>query len=148
MQEILIDYYYWIKALHVISFIAWMAGLLYLPRLFVYHSETSAGTEISETFKTMERRLLRIIMNPAMISTLVFGILMLIAMPDLLKQGWMHGKLGALFLLFGVHGVLSKHRRLFANDLRPKSAKYYRILNEIPTALMILIVVLAVVKPF
>jgi protoporphyrinogen IX oxidase len=148
MGDVLLSYYDWIKALHVISIIAWMAGMLYLPRLFVYHADAPVGTEPSETFKIMERRLLKYIMNPAMIASLGFGVLMFIAVPALFQEGWMHVKLMAVILMFGVHGVLSKHRRVFERDERPKAAKFYRIVNEIPTALMIVIVIMAIAQPF
>lgn len=135
-------------ALHILAVISWMAGMLYLPRLYVYHADSEVGSEQSETFKIMERRLLKLIMNPAMIVALIFGLLMLYAVPALLQEGWMHLKFTAIFLMFGVHGVLSKHRKLFEQDERKKTAKYYRILNEVPTALMIIIVIAAVVQPF
>lgn len=146
----MMDYldYNWLRALHIIAVIAWMAGMLYLPRLFVYHSETEIGSPMSETFKIMERRLFKYITTPAMLAALLFGVLILVSMPELMKDGWMHAKLTAIFLMFGVHGVLAKHLRLFAQDQRAKPAKFYRILNEIPTALMIIIVILAVVQPF
>lgn len=143
------DYYLWIKALHVISVIAWMAGMLYLPRLFVYHCAAERGSVQSETFKVMERRLLKAIINPAMVATWVFGVAMIALNTDLLKgQGWLHAKLTLVLLLSGVHGVLSKHVRLFAADANVKSAKYFRIMNEVPTVLMIGIVILVIVRPF
>jgi putative membrane protein len=143
------EYYLWIKALHVISVIAWMAAQLYLPRLFVYHCEAPAGSPQSETFKVMERRLLKAIMNPAMIATWVFGIAMIALNPDLMKgQGWLHAKLALVLLLSGVHGVLTKYVRLFANDANTKPQKFFRILNEVPTLLMIGIVILVIVRPF
>jgi len=148
MHDILLGNYEWLRALHIIAVMAWMAGMLYLPRLYVYHAESEIGSAQSETFKIMERRLLRLIMNPAMIASLVFGLLMFYANPALFQEGWMHLKLTAIILMFGVHGVLSKHRKLFNRDERKKSAKFYRILNEVPTALMIIIVIAAVVQPF
>lgn len=148
MSDILLSWYDWIKALHVISIIAWMAGLLYLPRLYVYHADTLAGSELSETLKIMERRLLKYIMNPAMFASLGFGILLLIAVPALFQEGWMHVKLTAIILMFAVHGILSKHRKLFERDERKKPAKFYRILNEVPTVLMIIIVIMAIAQPF
>jgi putative membrane protein len=140
------SWYPWLLGLHIIAVIAWMAGMLYLPRLFVYHAGTMPGSESSEIFKVMERRLLKAIINPAMIATLVLGVLLLWNrdwMP--LREGWMHGKLLAVFLLLGVHGILAGHTRRFAEDQRAKTAKFYRILNEVPTALMIIIVLLVVV---
>ncbi|MBJ7414681.1 MAG: protoporphyrinogen oxidase HemJ [Niveispirillum sp.] len=143
------DYYLWIKALHVISIIAWMAGMLYLPRLFVYHCAAERGSVQSETFKVMERRLLKAIINPAMAGTWIFGIALIALNPDLMKgQGWLHAKLALVLLMSGVHGVLGKYVRLFANDANTKPAKFFRILNEVPTVLMIGIVILVIVRPF
>ncbi|MCD8497549.1 MAG: protoporphyrinogen oxidase HemJ [Alphaproteobacteria bacterium] len=149
MQEFLGAYYLWIKAVHVIAVISWMAAMLYLPRLFVYHASAVPGSELSETLKIMERRLLKFICNPAMIAAWIFGLLMLYANPEILQgQGWMHAKLLFVVLLSGVHGVLAKNTRLFAQDKNAKSAKYFRILNEIPTVLMIGIVVFVIARPF
>jgi protoporphyrinogen IX oxidase len=139
--------YEWLKAFHIIAAIAWMAGLLYLPRLFVYHCEADVGSRQSETFKVMERRLLRFIMNPAMIVTWLLG-LWLIWRSGMYRAGWFEAKFVLVFLLSGVHGVLSRGVKDFAADRNRRSQKYYRIINEIPTVLMIGIVVLAVVKPF
>ncbi len=140
--------YLWFKALHVISVIAWMAGMFYLPRLFVYHVGAKAGSELSETLKVMERKLLRIIINPAMILSFIFGIAMLLQNPDLLHQPFMHAKLGLVVLMTGLHGYLAKCRKLFAADQNRHSARFYRYLNEAPTLLMIGIVILVIVKPF
>ncbi|MCD8563088.1 MAG: protoporphyrinogen oxidase HemJ [Alphaproteobacteria bacterium] len=149
IREIFLNYYEWIKAAHVIAMVAWMAGMFYLPRLFVYHADAPVGSPMSETFKIMERRLLKIIINPAMIATWVFGLAMLYAIPDLLfAHGWMHAKLTAVVLLSAVHGVLAKNVRLFAQDKNTKSAKYFRILNEIPTVLLVVIVIMVIVRPF
>lgn len=149
MRDFLLNYYEWIKAAHVIAIIAWMAGMLYLPRLFVYHADAKTGSEMSETFKVMERRLLRFIINPAMIATWLFGLLMLYSIPDLLfAHGWMHAKLTFVFLLTALHGMFAKHTRLFAQDKNTKSAGYFRVLNEVPTVLMILIVIVVIVRPF
>lgn len=139
--------YPWIKALHVISVIAWMAALLYLPRLFVYHAEATPGSATSETFKVMERRLLRGIMTPAMIATLFFGILLLLV-PGVIQQGWLHVKFLLLIGMFGLHGFFSRCRRDFAEDRNSRSARCFRWLNEIPALLMVAIVLLAVAKPF
>ena len=126
-----------------------MAGLLYLPRLFVYHCGAQQGSELSETLKVMERRLLKIIMNPAMIASWIFGILMIAGRGDtLMTMGWMHAKLLLVILMSGAHGVMSKYVKVFAADENEKSHKFYRILNEVPTILMIIIVILAVVEPF
>lgn len=148
MYEFFLDHYLWIKALHIIAVIAWMAGLFYLPRLFVYHVTAEKGSDKSETFKVMERRLLKVIMNPAMIASWLLALLMLWLNPVLLESGWMHGKLTAVILLSGFHGVLAKNVRVFAADQNTKSEKYFRIINEVPTVLLFVIVILAVVKPF
>jgi putative membrane protein len=139
--------YDWIKAFHIIAVIAWMAGMLYLPRLFVYHCAADPGSIQSETFKVMERRLLKAIINPAMIATWVLG-LWLAWWGGWFASPWLHAKIFLVLVMSGVHGILSRYVREFAADKRRKTAKYFRILNEVPTALMILIVILVVVKPF
>ena len=139
--------YVWIKALHVISVIAWMAGMFYLPRLFVYHADTKSGSEQAETFKIMERRLLRAIINPAMILTWIFG-LWLAVTSLAYKENWFIVKFMAVLALSGFHGFLSKHVRIFSNDGNEKPARYWRMMNEVPTVLMIIIVIMVVVKPF
>ena len=136
-----------IKALHIISVIAWMAGLLYLPRLFVYHADTPLGSVQAETFKVMERRLLKAIMTPAMITSFIFGIWMLVLAPALLIEVWMIIKIVCVFGLAGCHGLFSRMRRDLENDKLPYSSKVYRIWNEAPTLLMIIVVIMAVVKP-
>ena len=136
-----------IKALHTISVIAWMAGLLYLPRLFVYHADTPLGSVQAETFKVMERRLLKAIMTPAMITSFIFGIWMLVLAPALLTEIWMIIKIVCVFGLAACHGLFSRMRRDLENDKLPYSSKVYRIWNEAPTLLMIIIVIMAVVKP-
>lgn len=148
MQNFLIDGYDWLRALHVISVIFWMAGMAYLPRLFVYHRESDVGSDKSETFKVMERRLLRGIINPAMISTFLFGILMLIAVPDWLSQPWMHAKLFLVFLMSGLHGFFARWRKQFERDERPFTSRFFRIVNEGPPVLVVFIVILVIVKPF
>jgi putative membrane protein len=140
--------YDWIKALHVISIIAWMAGLLYLPRLFVYHCQVPAGSEASETFKVMERRLLRAIMNPAMIASYVFGITMIVLTPEWMKQGWLHAKILFVLLLTVSHMMMARWRRDFAEDRNTRPQRFFRIANEVPTLLMIGIVIFVIVKPF
>ncbi len=147
------DWYLVAKALHVISVIAWMAGMLYLPRLFVYHAETGAGTPQSETFKVMERRLLRAIMNPAMIATWIFGLAMLgmgwLAWgPDWLRDGWMHAKLALVVVMTVVHHLYARWRKDFERDANRRSPRFYRIWNEIPTVLLVGIVFLVILKPF
>ena len=136
-----------IKALHLISVMSWMAGLLYLPRLFVYHAETTVGSVRAETFKVMERRLLKAIMNPAMIASFVFGIWMIVLAPGLLYEPWMHVKILCVLLMAGCHGVFSKMRRRLENDEPPRPPRAYRIWNEVPTILMVIIVFMALVKP-
>jgi len=139
--------YSWIKAFHVIAVIAWMAGMLYLPRLFVYHADTAVGSEQSETFKIMERRLLRGIINPAMVISWALG-LWLAWRGFSFMGGWLHAKLAAVVALSAVHGYLSASVRRFAEDRNTKPARHWRIVNEIPTLLMIVIVIMVVVKPF
>ena len=139
--------YLWLKAFHVIAIIAWMAGMLYLPRLFVYHSETPKGSIQSDTFKIMERRLLKAIINPAMIVTWVLG-LYLVWDGGWYTSGWLHAKLLLVLIMSGVHGFLSKTVKVFAADQNVRPAKFYRMINEVPTVLMIGIVILVIVKPF
>ncbi|MCO5064196.1 MAG: protoporphyrinogen oxidase HemJ [Rhizobiaceae bacterium] len=140
-------FYNWAKAIHVIAVISWMAGMLYLPRLFVYHAEAAKGSPQSETFKVMERRLLRGIINPAMVVSWAFG-LWLAWKGFGFMGGWLHAKIFAVLVLSGVHGYLSVAVRRFANDENVRPARHWRIVNEVPTVLMIVIVVLVVVKPF
>jgi len=137
----------WIKALHLIAVISWMAGLLYLPRLFVYHADAERGSKASETFKVMERRLLKGIMNPAMIVTWATGLYIAYAF-GFFRAGWLHAKIALVLILSGFHGYLVGRVRAFADDRNDKSSRFYRIVNEFPTLLMIGIVVLVVVKPF
>ena len=141
------DSYLWFKALHVISVLAWMAGLFYLPRLYVYHTNAEVGSELSETFKVMERRLLRAIMNPAMISSILFGGLLLFEI-DAWDQGWLHVKLLCIVFMVIFHMMLGKYRKDFLADQNQKSEKFYRMINEVPTLLMIVIVIMVIVKPF
>lgn len=137
-----------IKAFHIISVISWMAGMFYLPRLYAYHANAAKGTELSETFKIMERRLLKIIINPAMILTFIFGIWMIAENPALMQQGWLHAKIFLVLCLSGLHGYLAAVRKKFERDENTKPAKFYKAINEIPTVAMILIVFLVVLKPF
>jgi putative membrane protein len=148
MQDFILQNYLWFKAFHLIAVISWMAGLLYLPRLYVYHVGAKKDSDLSETLKVMERRLLRFIMNPAMIITWALGLLMLWSNAALLEQGWMHAKLALVILMSVLHMMFAKWRKTFAVDENTRSAKFYKIWNEAPTLLMIAIVVLAVVKPF
>jgi putative membrane protein len=144
--------YEWIKAFHIIAVIAWMAGMLYLPRLFVYHCAAEVGSVQSETFKVMERRLLHAIINPAMIATWVFGLWLAWLGPDSrygwFASPWLWAKIALVLALSAVHGLLARWRRDFAADRNRHTQRFYRIINEVPTALMILIVLLVVLKPF
>ncbi len=143
------DFFDWIKALHVIAIISWMAGLLYLPRLFVNHVEqTIVGSDASEMLKQMEGKLWRIIMNPAMIVSWVCGLGMLALAPGLLSEPWMLVKLAAVIGLSGYHVWLGRIRRCFADDQNTRSGRFFRLMNEVPTLLMIVIVVMVIVKPF
>jgi putative membrane protein len=139
--------YLWLKAFHIIAVISWMAGMLYLPRLFVYHCEADPGSRQSETFKVMEQRLLRFIMTPAMILTWLFG-LWLAWLGGLFAAPWLHAKLALVIVLSGLHGMMSRFVKDFAADRNRKTQRFYRIFNEIPTVLMIVIVLLVVLKPW
>jgi len=145
----LLPAYPWIKAFHIVSVIAWMAGLLYLPRLFVYHAEARIGSEAAETFKLMERRLLRGIMNPAMIAAYIFGILLLLtpAVVDW-RMGWIYAKLIGVAGLTVIHHRLAVWRKEFAADANRRPPRFYRIVNEVPTLFLVIIVLMVVVKPF
>ena len=139
--------YLWIKAFHIIAVIAWMAGMLYLPRLFVYHAAAKPGSELSETFKIMERRLLRFIMTPAMIVTWLLGIV-LVLQGQFLGATWFHIKLVLVLVMTTTHGLFSHWVNEFGFDRNTRSQKFYRIVNEIPTVILIFIVILVAVKPF
>ena len=139
--------YLWVKAVHVIAVIAWMAGMLYLPRLFVYHCEAEPGSRQSETFKAMERRLLTIIINPAMVATWAIGLWLAWA-GGFYAAGWFHAKLALVLALSAVHGFFVRCVREFGRDENRRTHKFYRLINEIPAVLMIGIVILAIVKPF
>jgi putative membrane protein len=149
MSDWLLYAYPWLKALHIISVIAWMAGLLYLPRLFVYHCTAERGSEMSETFKIMESRLSRAIMFPAMLSSLFFGLAML-AMPGYLASAgaWLWVKIALVVGLLGVHHQMCRWRADFAADCNERPHKFFRMMNEVPTLLMIGIVILVVTRPF
>ena len=140
--------YLWIKALHILAIISWMAGLLYLPRLYVYHAMVETGSARDMTFQLMERRLLKAIMNPAMIASFLFGFWMVLLNPDMLSQGWFHIKLASVLLLAGVHGKFAVMRKAFAEGRANRSDRYYRVWNEVPTVLMIIIVIMVVIQPF
>jgi putative membrane protein len=139
--------YPWVKAFHVIAVISWLAGMLYLPRLFVYHAEVPVGSPQSEIFKVMEQRLLNIITTPAMVVAWVLGI-WLAWQSGYWAAPWFHAKLACVLALSGLHGYLSAATRAFREDRNTKSAKHWRIVNEVPTVLMIAIVILVIVKPF
>jgi len=147
-----VNIYAWLKAFHIIAVIAWMAGMLYLPRLFVYHCTAQGGSVQSETFKVMERRLLRLIINPAMVATWVLGLWLAWLGPDSrfgwFNAGWLQAKIVLVLILSAVHGLLARWVKDFAAENNRHSQRFYRIINEVPTALMILIVLLVVLKPF
>jgi putative membrane protein len=136
----------WLKALHIMAFAAWMAGLWYLPRLFVYHSQVAAGSEASEKYKTMERRLLRGITTPAMAATLLFGVA-LASLQGQWSSGWLQAKAALVLLLALSHGVMARYVGRFAADQRPASERAFRWFNEVPTVLFVAIVLLAVFRP-
>jgi protoporphyrinogen IX oxidase len=142
--------YAYLKAFHLIAAFAWMAGMFYLPRLFAYHAEVGVGTPQAETFKNMERKLLRIIMNPAMIVTVALGLWLAFAAGggDWSSARWLHVKLLLVLIMLGLHGMLSRWRKDFEADRIPQSSRFFRIVNEVPAVLLIGIVILAVVKPF
>lgn len=137
----------WVKSLHILAVISWMAGMLYLPRLFVYHTEAGVGSREAETFKVMERRLMCGIINPAMVVTWVAGLWLAIEVFQF-RGGWLHAKLLFVVLLSGVHGYLSASRKRLERDEISKSSRHWRIMNEVPALLMVVIVILVVVKPF
>jgi protoporphyrinogen IX oxidase len=144
------DWYSLVKAFHIIAVIAWMAGMLYLPRLFVYHASAERGSQLSETLKVMEERLQRMIIVPAMAATWILGLTLVFAfnVVDIKTDGWLHAKILLVVILSGFHGALSRWRKDFAADRNTRSPRFYRIANEVPTVLMIAIVILVVTKPF
>ena len=143
------DAYLWIKGLHVISVIAWMAGLLYLPRLYVYHVDAEPGSDKSETFKIMERRLMRGILNPSMMASVIFGLIMVYdSSPAIWQAGWFHAKLTAVIAMLVMHVFCGKWRRAFAEDRNTHSGRFYRFMNEVPAVLMVVIVLMVIVQPF
>ncbi len=147
--DLLLRLYPWTKAFHVMSLIAWMAGIFYLPRLYVYHCAVTRGSAESERFKVMERRLLKQIMTPAMLATWGFGLLLVLT-PGVIDwhAGWWHVKLLAVLLMTGFHGAASKWRRAFLEDRNTRPDRFYRIANEVPTLLMLVIVIMVIVRPF
>lgn len=149
MLDFLSEWYLWIKSLHIAAVIAWMAGMMYLPRLYVYHCAAPDGSAQSETFKTMERKLLRGIVNPAMIASFLLGGLLLIT-PGIIdwSEGWIWVKLGSVLGLGAIHGFFSRWRRDFEADRNVRPAKFYRLVNEIPFVFLLIIVVMVIVRPF
>jgi len=141
-------WYDWLKAGHVISVIAWMAGMMYLPRLFVYHAESPVGSDKSETFKVMERRLFRGIINPAMVLTWLFGLAMIAHGMIDWGQGWPWVKAAMVLALSGIHGWYSRLRRAFAEDRNTRPARFFRMINEVPFLIAIVIVIMVIVRPF
>lgn len=142
------DYYEWFKALHVIFVISWMAGLLYLPRIYVYHTRAKVGSEMDKTFQIMERRLLRIIMNPAMVGTYTFGLILVWIYGLEALGAWFHIKISAVILITILHMLMARFRRAFAEGKNHHSEKFYRFFNEVPAFLMIITVIMVIVKPF
>lgn len=142
------EYYLWLKAIHLIFVISWMAGLFYLPRLFVYHADVKLGSKEDKTFQVMEKKLLRIIMNPAMILSVVFGLWVAQVYGFKALGIWFHIKMTLVIILLYFHHFLGRRRKDFEQGKNKYSAKFYRIINEVPTVLMIVIVILAIVKPF
>lgn len=145
------EQYLWLKALHIIFVICWMAGMLYLPRLFVYHCQVAPKSEASELFKVMERKLMRVIINPCMIITFILGFTLAFgtgAFAPGSGNGWMHAKLAFVLLLGAIHGMMSKYRKAFERDENVKSERFFRIFNEVPAIVMVVIVLLVVLKPF
>ena len=141
------DHYLLIKSLHIIRMVAWMAGLFYLPRLYAYHADVAKDSDQDALFQLMERRLLKVITTPAMIATFFFGGMML-TIPGALSGGWIHAKLGLVLILSGFHGACAAWRKSFVGGYNTKSSKFYRMINEVPTVLLIGIVLLAIMKPF
>ncbi len=148
MAGFLTEYYLWIKSIHLVMVIAWMAGMMYLPRLFVYHHQSEKGGEAERFFIQMQRRLMKGIINPSMIAVWILGILMLVANPEILSGRWFHVKLALVVLISAIHGFYSSSRRKFEVGERPRSEKFWRGMNEVPFVMMIGIVILVIVKPF
>ena len=148
MTAFLGSIYLWIKAVHLIAVIAWMAGMMYLPRLFVYHHQAEKGGEAERYFTAMERRLLKGIINPSMIAVWILGILMLVAVPQTLSTGWFHVKFALVIGISGVHGFYASAQRKFAAGERPRTERFWRIMNEVPFVILIVVVFLVIVKPF
>ena len=148
MSEFLLSQYLWIKSAHLIFVIAWMAGMMYLPRLFVYHHQAEKGGEAERMLITMQRRLLKGIINPSMVAVWVLGILMLWANPEMLSGGWFHVKLALVLAISAIHGFYASARRKFESGERPRTEKFWRIMNEVPFLALIVIVIMVIIKPF
>lgn len=148
MADFLASVYLWIKALHLLAIIAWMAGMMYLPRLFVYHHQAEKGGEAEAMFLKMERRLLKGIMNPSVVAVWALGLSMLYAAPSTLSSGWFHVKLACVVAMSGIHGFYAATVRRFAAGERPRTEKFWRVINEAPFILLIAVAFMAVVKPF
>jgi putative membrane protein len=148
MVDFFSQHYFTLKALHLIAMLSWMAGLLYLPRLYVYHCQAKLNSEMYKTFAIMEYKLLKVIMNPAIIAVFILGLLLAWVNGIKALGGWFHVKLLLVIVLAGIHGLLAFHRKQFALGQNKKSATYYRILNEVPAVIMVLVIFLAVLKPF
>lgn len=148
MTDFLLTHYAWLKALHIIAVIFWMAGMLYLPRLFVYHHQSEPGGELERALLIQEGNLVKIILNPALIAVWLIAIAMLAANPDLFSAGWFHAKLLLVVALSGIHGFYAASGRKFGKGERVRSEKFWRIMNEVPALMVIAIVLLAVVKPW
>ena len=148
MREALVSVYPWIKAIHIIAVIALMAGLMYLPRLFIYHHQSEKGGEAERYFIVMERRLLKGILNPSLVAVWILGGLMIYANPSLLSQGWFHVKLAAVIAISAIHGVYAGAQKKFARGERPRTEKFWRIINEVPFVLMMIAAVMVIVRPF
>lgn len=149
MADFFDQYYLWIKSFHIIFVTFWMAGMFYLPRLFVYHASADPGSELDKTLALMEKKLMAFIIRPTMILALFFGVLLLFV-PNLISMadGWLHVKLFCVLLLLIFHAILSRSRKKFAANRNTKTGKYYRILNEIPPLLFVVIILMVVLKPF
>ena len=148
MRSFLMDYYLWLKSIHLIFVIAWMAGMMYLPRLFVYHHGASEGGELENALKQMERRLMSFIINPSITLAWVFGLLMIFANEALWSAGWFHVKITAALIMSAIHGFYAGSVRKFARGDRPRTERFWRMMNEVPFGLLIIIVIMVIVRPF
>ncbi|MBI2502426.1 MAG: protoporphyrinogen oxidase HemJ [Candidatus Latescibacteria bacterium] len=138
----------YLVTIHLIAVILWLVGMLYLPRIFVYHAQVQPGSEADGKFREMERGLMVVVLNPAMIVSFITGILLIVAMPVYMQQGWMHTKLLLVVMMGGLHGMMSKYRKDFDKGQNTRGEGFFRTLNKIPGILMVLIVWLVIMKPF